>query len=215
MRNYILSGKLHTEILEETYGKTSVYLLQDDDSIREVLLLDQQQIARTYAITLKNNTWKDNSDIIEVNETIKKGGAIGKTFAAAGYEIQKNVLAVYLVRTPLWLRFAFDSNLHWSKARVTEFIVKKDDTIFNYATITEVYAPDFRKPEITETDEKQISISADVLSNFGCSNKEIWTALQKGAMPHRTAKYHPDIVKEVKEKVQEIMAQSIPIASFC
>ena len=111
MKKYSLSGTLHTDVLEEIYGDTTVHVMQDDDTIREVLLLDELQIARTYAITFKNDTWRNNKEIREINETIKKGKAIGKAFTAAGYNIQKNVLDVFLVMIPSWLQFAFDTRL--------------------------------------------------------------------------------------------------------
>lgn len=215
MKKYSLSGTLHTDVLEEIYGDTTVHVMQDDDTIREVLLLDELQIARTYAITFKNDTWRNNKEIREINETIKKGKAIGKAFTAAGYNIQKNVLDVFLVMIPSWLQFAFDTRLQSAKARMTEFVVKKNDVITNYAIITELYAPDFRKPEISVQDKAQIKIPIGVLAEPGLSNEEIWGTLQKRtAWPHFATGYDKN-VKELKEKVKDIMMQSLLIESLC
>ncbi len=60
---YSLDRKLHTEVLEEKYGKISLQLLYDDDETREVLLTDQLDIARTYALTVRSNNWRDNAGI--------------------------------------------------------------------------------------------------------------------------------------------------------
>lgn len=51
--SYNLRTKLHIEVLRDTYGKIDVDVLCDDDYKREVLLLDKDRIARTYALTLR------------------------------------------------------------------------------------------------------------------------------------------------------------------
>lgn len=54
---YNFNNMLHTEALQKKYGKINLQILSDDDTIREVLLLDEDFTARTYALTTKNNEW--------------------------------------------------------------------------------------------------------------------------------------------------------------
>ena len=51
------------------------------------------------------------------------------------------------------MRYAFDTNNKIAKARIVEFMVKKGTAIYNYGIITELYAPDFRTPQVNETDK--------------------------------------------------------------
>lgn len=155
---YHLSQKLHTEMLEEKYGKISLQLLHDDDELREILLTDQQDIARTYAMTIRCNAWRKNREISAVHEAIRAGEPIGQAFKTRAYDIQKRALAVYTVRIPEWLRNAFMVEEIFGKTRITEFLVTKAGVTFQYGYVAEVYSPDFRKPSISLQDMEQVSI---------------------------------------------------------
>ena len=52
MEHFPIIKKLHTDILEEKYGKIHSEVLRHDDFMRESLLLDEDNIARTYALTI-------------------------------------------------------------------------------------------------------------------------------------------------------------------
>ena len=138
---YFLNQKLHTEVLEEKYGKISLQVLHDDDETREVLLTDQHDIARTYALTVRSNNWRNNVEICAVNDAIRAGEPIGKAFKIRGYTISKHALAVYTIALPEWLRHAFMMDEHFAKARITEFVVRKQSSTFQYGFVTEVYSP--------------------------------------------------------------------------
>lgn len=157
--HYYLGEKLHTEVLEEKYGKISLQLLHDDNEVREVLLTDKLNIARTYALTIRTNAWINNKEIVSVNDAIKAGEPIGKAFKTRGYTILKNVLAVYPVRLPHWLQHAFMVEDHFAKTRITEFLVRKSGTTVQYGFVAEVYSPDFRKPVINIHDEAQVALT--------------------------------------------------------
>jgi hypothetical protein len=157
--HYYLGEKLHTEVLEEKYGKISLQLLHDDNKVREVLLTDKLDIARTYALTIRSNAWRNNKEIVSVNDVIKAGEPIGKAFKTRGFTILKNVLAVYPVGLPEWLRHAFMVEDHFAKTRITEFLVSKSGKTFQYGFVAEVYSPDFRKPVINIQDEAQVALA--------------------------------------------------------
>src|SRR3989337_2981879 len=123
---YIVTGRLHTEVLQDVYGRISVQVLNDDNLTREVLLLDQQNIARTYALTIKNTEWAWNKEMQAVNAAIRGGEAIGKAFKVNGFSICKNIIDVYVVNLPGWLQDTFAHGSEIAKARISEFLVKKN-----------------------------------------------------------------------------------------
>jgi hypothetical protein len=155
--NFHLNNRLHTEVLEEKYGKISLQLLHDDDAVREVLLTDRQDIARTYAITIRSEGWRNDAGICAINDAIRAGEPIGQAFKTRGYTIRKNVLAVYAIALPEWLRQAFMVKENFAKTRIVEFLVERSGKITRYGYVTEVYSPDFRKPVISPGDKAQVN----------------------------------------------------------
>jgi hypothetical protein len=156
--SYSLRERLHTDVLEEKYGKIDVQVLYDDDRVRKVLLSDRNNIARTYAMTQKTDDWRQDIGICAVNTAIRNGEPIGKAFKSRRYIVQKNVLAVYTVVLPEWLQQAFAVTEHFAKARATTFIVSKGVVQFRYGYVTEIYSPDFRPAIVTPDDIAQIKI---------------------------------------------------------
>jgi hypothetical protein len=173
MQHFPLVEKLHTDVLEEKYGKIHAEVLKHNSKIRESLLVDSKGIARTYALTFFENL--KNKEIEKINEEIKKGGAIGKTFRKKKYSIRKNVLDVFIIKLPSWLRKSFNTKENYAKARLSEFYAKKSGKIpIIYGIVTEVYTPDFRKPKINETDKLQIGVHTECLENNGFTKSEIY-----------------------------------------
>ena len=206
METYNLRTKLHIEVLRERYGNIDVHVLRYDDQKREVLLMDEHRIARTYALTLKKDDWKQNKEIAAVNDAIKKGMGIGIAFKKAGFEIQKNVLDVYITKLPARLQQAFRTKSKTAKTRITEFIVRKDNLIYNYGTVIEIYSPDFRKPRITEADKSQINIPVSALRFLGFSKEEIWMSLQNKIIAPYLAKLYSSVITDIK---MELAASSM------
>jgi len=198
-------------MLEEKYGKIGVQIICDDDNIREVLLMDELHITRTYALTLKNKEWRRNKEICSINRAIQNGETIGKAFKSRGYGIQRNVLDVYITRLPGWLQLAFATESKAAKTRITEFIVKKHDEIYSYGLITEIYSPSFRKPVVNATDEMQVNIPSPALLKLGFSKEEIWASLESRVLGPHFTKLYSSIVAEVKEKVHNIIMDTLPI----
>jgi len=203
--------RLHTEMLEEKYGKIGVQIICDDDNIREVLLMDELHITRTYALTMKNKEWRRNKEICSINRAIQNGETIGKAFKSRGYGIQKNVLDVYITRLPGWLQLAFATESKAAKTRITEFIVKKHDEIYSYGLITEIYSPSFRKPVVNAADEMQVNIPSPALLKLGFSKEEMWASLESRVLGPHFTKLYSSIVAEVKEKVHNIIMDTLPI----
>ncbi|HEY6976744.1 MAG TPA: hypothetical protein VH396_10675 [Chitinophagaceae bacterium] len=203
--------KLHTEMLEEKYGKIDVQILCDDDNLREVLLTDELHITRTYALTMKNKEWQQNEEICSVNRAIQNGEAIGKAFKSRGYEIQKNVLDVYITTLPYWLQLVFATESKRAKTRITEFIIKKHNEIYSYGLITEIYSPSFRKPVVNTADEMQINMPSPALLKLGFSKEEIWASLESKALAPDFTKLYSSVVAEVKEKVHNIIMDTLPM----
>ena len=173
MQHFPLTEKLHTDVLEEKYGKISVKVLKHNDVVRESLLIDSKGIARTYALTFFNK-W-ENKEVEEINGKIKAGEAIGKAFRGKGYLIRKNVLDVFIIKIPNWLKKEFSTKEEFAKARLSEFYAKKQGkNPLIYGIVTEVYTPDFRKPFINEVDKLQIGATTQCLEDNDFSRNEIY-----------------------------------------
>jgi hypothetical protein len=173
MQHFPLTEKLHTDVLEERYGKIHAKVLKHNSKIRESLLIDPKDTARTYALTFFEN-WK-NKEVKKIDEDIKKGEAIGKAFRNEGYTIRKNVLDVFTIKLPSWLKKEFHTTDNYAKARLSEFYAKKRGQIpIIYGIVTEVYTPDFRKPTVNEVDKLQIGAVTDCLEKLAFSKEEIY-----------------------------------------
>jgi len=212
---YYLPGKLHTEILEEQYGEIDVQLLYDDNIIREVLLLDEKNIARTYAITFRSREWQGNEGMEKINELIRSGASIGKTFKRGGYDILKNVIEVYVTNIPEWLMLAFEEESKTAKTRITEFLVRKNNEVFNYGIIAEVYSPHFSKPEVTKEDKAQINIATQILKKLGYTSEEIWMSISGKPVSLPFNDLYTSFITDVKTKVDIILKEVAPLMCYC
>jgi hypothetical protein len=169
--------RLHSDVLEDKYGSIHSEVIEHGDSSRESLLVDENGVARTYALTFFPDHW-ENDDIPSINKGIKSGGMIGKTFRENGYAIRKNVIDVFIIDLPDWLKNKFDNKGEHAKARISEFYAKQDgQTPVIYGYVLEVYTPDFRDPEINSADATQVNPSTEMLEKMGVSKDEIWQSL--------------------------------------
>jgi len=109
------------------------------------------------------------------------GEAIGKAFRKLGYSIRKNVLDVYIIKIPKWLQEEFAQEVSIAKARISEFYVKREDTVpIIYGRVVEIYPSDFRSPKVNEEDRSQISAISEKLNKEGVTSNEIWDRIAKG-----------------------------------
>ena len=172
---------LHSDILEKQFGPVHPQILQHNNILRESLIVDEEGISRTYAITFFPEN--PNKEIVEVDKAIRSGGMIGKTFREKGFEVRKNVLDVFIIDIPGWLKEKFNIEGNKAKARISEFCAGNDATgqVEVYGTVLEVYTPDFRSPEINEVDLAQINPSVEMFEKMGISKKTVWERLPEAS----------------------------------
>ncbi len=190
--HFPVKDQLHTDILEEKYGPIHAVVLRHDnvreipigtERIREARLVDENDILRTYALTFLTYD-KGNEEIVKIDDEIRTGGLIGKTFKENGYVVKKNVVDVFIIEIPSWMKVDFKSDVNQAKARLTEFYAKKEgNTPVIYGTVLEIYSPDFRDPTngINDVDIAQINPSTDSLKSAGVPTDEIWGRLDKAS----------------------------------
>ncbi|PJE58465.1 MAG: hypothetical protein COU81_00610 [Candidatus Portnoybacteria bacterium CG10_big_fil_rev_8_21_14_0_10_36_7] len=83
---------------------------------------------------------KENGDIALIDVEIKNGGMIGKMFKEFNYEVRKNVIDVFIIEIPKWLKEKFVVKKNYAKARISEFYAKKEGSepiIYGY--VLEIY----------------------------------------------------------------------------
>ncbi len=174
MEHFPLVGRLHTDVLSEKYGQISAKIIRHDDFIRESHLVDTQGISRTYALTFFPKE-KSDSQMNSIDAEIRSGKPIGSAFREHGYSIRKNVIDVYTLNIPEWLKRGFNTEESFAKARLSEFYAKeKDANPKIYGTVLEVYSPDFRGPVVNNADIQQINPTTEVLENSGFSKEDVW-----------------------------------------
>lgn len=211
MEHFPLVDRLHTDVLEEKYGKIHSKILVHNENIRLAHLVDNKGISRTFAITLFLNDW--TNDIKKINSEIKGGEPIGKAFRKHEYAIRKNVLEVYKIKIPNWLKEEFDTKDNYAKARLSEFYAKKRESLpVVYGIVIEIYSPDFRKATINKVDMAQESALTIILEKRGFTKEEIWKRIgrendyedQKNKFI--MAKKESDkIEKDLKNKINKIL----------
>ena len=179
MEHFPIIDRLHTDVLEDKYGPISAKVIKHTKFIRESHLIDDEGISRTYALTfLTPRLWTDK--IKKINNKIKAGGAIGKEFRKEGYSIRKNVIDVWVMEVPYWLKKKFNHKGSHAKARLSEFYAKAKGKPVIYGVVVEIYSPDFRPPLVNKYDIVQINPSTEEFSVVGVSIGEIWKRLRDG-----------------------------------
>jgi hypothetical protein len=214
MQHFPLTEKLHTDILEEKYGEIHAKVIKHNSKIRESLLVDTKGIARTYALTFFDD-W-ENKEIGYINEDIKSGNAIGKAFRENGYSIRKNVLDVFIINLPSWLKKEFHTKEKCAKARLSEFYAKKQGTKpIIYGIVTEVYSPDFRKPIINEVDKLQIGAVTECLEEVGFSKDEIYRRIgddnnydDARKLYNKAKEKSKKVISKLRKKIEEEIKSS-------
>lgn len=190
--HFPVKEKLHTDILEQKYGPIHAVVLRHDnvremkkgaERIREARLVDEKDILRTYALTFLTYD-KDNKELADIDDEIRQGGLIGKTFREHGYTVKKNVIDVFIMPIPSWMQNDFKADAEEAKARLTEFYAKKENaTPVIYGTVLEIYSPDFKDPRdgINDVDITQVNPLTGALQGVGVPTDEIWGRLDRAA----------------------------------
>lgn len=166
--------RLHTDVLEDKYGPITPIVLEHNARVRQVHLRDERGVSRTFAITLFPESGIP-APLSDIDHQIRAGGAIGKTFRDAGFEVRKNVLEVLIIKMPQHLKDAFQTDENFAKARTSEFLARSSDGgVFKYGTVIEIYHPDFRSATINDTDKSQELPPVDILRGCGINLRQVW-----------------------------------------
>jgi len=177
MEQFNLVKKLHTDVLEEKYGPIHSEVLLHNNEVREMHMLDENNISRTYAVTFFTFD-RNNEEILKIDNEIKNGGLIGKTFRKYGYEVRKNVVSVFITELPDSLKEKMKIVEKEAKVRISEFYAKKQgEQPFIYGVVSEIYSPNFRPASINESDILQDNPLTESMEEVGITKNEIWDRL--------------------------------------
>ncbi|MGV8150283.1 MAG: hypothetical protein ACP5NV_01005 [Candidatus Woesearchaeota archaeon] len=209
MEHFNILDRLHTDVLEDKYGTIDAKIIKHNSHIREAHLIDKKGISRTYAITFfpKNKP----ANILKIDKEIKEGLPIGKAFRNHGYAIRKNVIGVFVIKIPSYLKKEFNTKENYAKARLSEFYSKKHNSSpIIYGTVVEIYAPDFRNAVINSVDMQQVNATTSSFKKQGITMNDIWDRIGENNywndMNEKYDKAKKSSLKEVyemKEKIKE------------
>lgn len=208
VEKFNLADRLHTDVLTKRYGQITASVLRQNARFREAHLIDTKSISRTYALTFFQKSGFE-SEIATVHEKIRKGGMIGEEFKNAGFSVRKNVVHVFTLRIPQWLKKAFKTRKDWAKARISELYAggRKGSEPQVYATVVEVYPPGFRRAKVKSVDLKQVKPFTSVLKLFGIGRQQVWERLGRKNCWHDGKKLREKALKASKGKVAKIKAR--------
>jgi len=200
--HFALSDRLHSDNLEQAYGKIRARVIHHSVRMRRAHLVDQYGISRTFALTYYTHPIKD-PQVRRVDQEIKAGGLIGKTFRKYGFVVRKNVLAVGVLEAPRWLADAYHETPGKIKFRVSEFIARKQagsPTV--YGTVVEIYPRNFREPMVNAVDRSQLNPTMRAFEQEGISAEEVWDRIgEKNNWKNQELKW-----KKAKRRSEKIVA---------
>jgi len=225
-RIFPVKEKLHTDILEQKYGPIHAVVLRHDnvkemkrgaERIREARLVDEKDILRTYALTFLIYD-KRNEEIANIDDEIRQGGLIGQTFRRHGYTINKNVIDVFIMPIPSWMKNDFQTEADEAEARLTEFYTKKEGVVpVIYGIVLEIDSPDFKDPAngINNVDVTQVNPLTGALQGVGVPADEIWERLDRAAETNewddlkaryeQAQKLSQPVVESLHEKIKKYL----------
>lgn len=222
-KHFPTKEKLHTDMLEEKYWTIIGDVIRHDnfldnkERIREVRMIDKDNILRTYAITFLTYD-KHDKNISDIDEEIRNWWLIWKTFREHNYIVKKNVIDVYIIDIPERIQKDFNTENTKAKARLTEFYTKPKNTEISpvvYGIVCEIYSPDFRNPEdwINKTDLNQINPTTGMLQDYGIARDIIWDRLDKANETNERSDFQEQydlakkssipVIKNIREKIEK------------
>lgn len=220
--HFPITNKLHTDVLQDKYWPIIACVLRHDnvtelktgsERIREARLVDKENILRTYALTFLTYD-KNNQEIVAIDEEIRLWWLIGATFRNHWYTIKKNVIDVFIMDIPDWMKTDFNVAWNQAKARLTEFYAKSSTTNpVIYWIVLEVYSPDFKNPEdgINEIDIKQINPTTGTLQDSWIPIDEIRERLDRASESNEwnDLKERYEQAQKLSKKVVESLHEKI------
>jgi hypothetical protein len=136
---------LNSERINQKYGGYGLDVLYNTPQLRVSNLYDGQKITRTLAIVDYPATI--DSAFSKEHQLIVNGGSIGSTFKSHGWKIEKeNIYLGELSPSADYSKlYKQMGNIHPAKLSIWIYIFKiiKDGKEYPYATISEIYHPDF------------------------------------------------------------------------
>jgi hypothetical protein len=169
---------LLSDALKERYGTITARVLRHDAREREAHLIDSQGVTRTYSVTFLSNPMP--APLRPLNDKIRAGRLMGETFRDLGFAIRKNVFDIFVVESPPWLRKAFRTRERYAWARLFEFHARKGSSPpLVYATLCEIFTPDFKPPLVTPTDVSWLNPCTPALLACGVSREEAWRQINR------------------------------------
>jgi hypothetical protein len=169
---------LLSDALGERYGPISARVLKHDSREREAHLVDAKGVTRTFSVTFFSRPMP--TPLKAVNAEIGAGRLIGETFRNHGFTIRKNVFDIFVVESPAWLRRSFRTTQRYAWARMFEFHARKGSAPPHlYATLCEIFTPDFKPPVVTPTDVSWLGPRFSALLGCGLSKEEAWRGISR------------------------------------
>ncbi len=183
----ILSPKLlNSERIKMKYGSYAIKILSDNSKTRISDLYssqDDKKITRTFALV--NYSEVIDATFLNEHEEIVKGGSIGRVFKNNGWQIKKKSIFFGEISPSEDLSsvYALMGNIAHSELAIYMygFHIEKNKKEFQYATIVEIYHPDY----LTIHDLKSI-------------NKDSYKYLEKSPFIDQTIKEIARITRELK-----------------
>lgn len=143
-----LSPKLlNSERIRHKYGSYGIEVLKQDSAMRVSNLYSgqyEQKITRTLAVVLFSQVV--DQIYLEEHTRIINGESLGKVFKRSGWKIsKKTIYKGEIVATSSHQQFLklMDITSTNCAIYVYQFHIEKDDTNYKYATIAEVYHPEY------------------------------------------------------------------------
>jgi hypothetical protein len=160
-----LSAKLlNSERIEKKFGGYGIDVLYNSAQLRVSNLYDGKKITRTLAVVDYPETI--DSSFAKEHQIIVAGGSIGNVFKSHGWIIEKkNIYLGELAPSAEYKKlYALMGNIPPSKLSVWiyYFYIRRGEKSFPYATISEVYHPDYLS-----------------LANLKCINKDADAYLER------------------------------------
>jgi len=169
---------LLSDALGERYGPITARVLKHDARERQAHLIDSKGVTRTFSVTFFSQPMP--APLRAVNAEIRAGCLIGETFRNHGFTIRKNVFDIFVVELPAWLRRAFGSKERYAWTRTFEFHARKGTSPPHlYATLCEIFTPDFKPPLVTPTDASWMGPSFPALLACGLNREQAWRGISR------------------------------------
>lgn len=202
--------KQGTPHMETGPGNRGEVILYEDDDIRESLLYSNTT-ARRYMMVMKNRVWQKSEIRAGIDLSLTNYMTANDMFDTGEYGIIKNVLSFCIMNLPASLSAYFGDTGTPARVKITEFIVKKDDTAFSYAIATEIYSPAIHEPRINEADEKLVRLPSLALLRLYFSKEEPWAFAGHDLCLTDRRLHYPVLVEAVKEKLHNILWDALPM----